>query len=34
VPGADADLALLAPDGAVEETVVAGVPVYRREEES
>jgi N-acetylglucosamine-6-phosphate deacetylase len=34
VPGADADLALLAPDGAVEETVVAGVSVYRREEES
>lgn len=34
VPGADADLALLAPDGTVEETVVAGVSVYRREEES
>lgn len=31
-PGADADLALLTPDGAVEETIVAGRTVYRREE--
>jgi N-acetylglucosamine-6-phosphate deacetylase len=33
-PGADADLVLLAKDGTVQETVVAGVSVYRREEES
>jgi N-acetylglucosamine-6-phosphate deacetylase len=29
VPGADADLVLLAPDGAVYETIVGGEPVYR-----
>ena len=29
-PGADADLVVLAPDGAVEETLVAGESVYRR----
>ena len=33
-PGADADLALLTPDGAVEETIVAGRTMYRREEKS
>ena len=30
-PGAEADLVLLGPDGAVEETLVAGETVYRRE---
>lgn len=32
-PGADADLALLGPDGTVEETIVAGRTVYRQKEE-
>lgn len=30
IPGADADLVLLAPDGSVEETIVAGETVYAR----
>lgn len=32
--GADADLVILGPEGAVEETIVAGETVYSREEES
>ena len=30
VPGADADLTVLTPDGVIEETIVAGETVYRR----
>ena len=32
VPGAEADLVLLGPDGVVEETLVAGATVYRRDD--